>query len=292
VYNAQPVGRLRRISGGVDTRVASSFQGQLLQKQLTGEFGLTTLNLWNFAANTRRPPAAATTSTRPAAASPTRSRCTGGPASTSPHRTTAGSSPPSTAPTASRTAPGPDLALELRLRPVNRLELTLRGDFNATYNRPRWTTTNALDEPVFARAKVNSYTGVLRGTLGILPNLTLQSFNQLYYLSAHHDRLLHPDRAERAAPTDPPPRTTASGRPGPVELHLEHDPALGVPARQLPVRRLHPPHHVQRGRHGRSIPPRRRAAGDLDSDGADEILTLGSGTCPRAAAIQAEALLR
>ena len=103
--------------------------------------------------------------------------------------------------------PGPDLALELRVRPVNRLELTLRGDFNATYNRPRWTMTNQWDEPVFGRAVVNSYTWVLRGTLGILPNLTLQSFNQLYYLSAHHTDFFILTAPSVLVPTDPRPYT-------------------------------------------------------------------------------------
>ena len=137
VYNAQPIGRLRRLVGGVATRVASSFQGQLLQKQLTGEVGLTTLNLWQFGFNTGgHLPQLDIYETR------------GGIAYEVPLHWWTGLDIPS--PDNRRViagfngaygeqngAPSPDLALELRVRPVNRLELTLRGDFNGTYNRPR-----------------------------------------------------------------------------------------------------------------------------------------------------------
>jgi hypothetical protein len=205
VYNAQPVGRLRRIAGGVATRVASSFQGQLLQKQLTGEIELTTLNLWQFSFNTGgHLPQLDLYETR------------GGIPYEVPLHWWTGLdiiSPDNRRVIAAINGaygeqngrPGPDLALELRLRPVNRLELTLRGDFNATFARPRWTMTNDFGEPVFGRARVISYTGLLRGTLGILPNLTLQSFNQLYYLSAHHDQFFILTAPDVLLPTDPRP---------------------------------------------------------------------------------------
>ncbi len=205
VYNAQPLGRLRKLVGGVGTRVASSFQGQLLQKQLTGEIGLTTLNLWQLSFNTGgHLPQLDLYETR------------GGIPYEVPLHWWTGvdvTSPDNRRVIAAfygaygeqNGHPGPDLALELRLRPINRLELTLRGDFNGTYDRPRWTTTNALDEPVFGRARVNSYTGLLRGTLGILPTLTLQSFNQLYYLSAHHDDFFILTAPGVLAPTDAAP---------------------------------------------------------------------------------------
>ena len=205
VYNAQPVGRLRRLAGGLGTRVASSFQGQLLQKQLTGDIGLTTLNLWQFGFNTGgHLPQLDLYETR------------GGMPYQVPLHWWTGldiTSPDNRRVVAAFNGaygeqnghPGPDIALELRVRPVNRLELTLRGDFNATYDRPRWTTTNALDEAVFARARVNSYTGLIRGTLGILPTLTLQSFNQLYYLSAHHTDFFILTAPNVLAPTDAAP---------------------------------------------------------------------------------------
>ncbi len=206
-YNAQPVGRLRRLAGGVATRVASSFQGQLLQKQLTGDIGVTTLNLWQFIFNTGgHLPQLDLYETR------------GGIPYEVPLHWWTGLdvvSPDNRRVIAAFNGaygeqnghPGPDIALELRIRPVDRLELTVRGDFNATYDRPRWTTTNALDEAVFGRARVNSYTGLLRGTLGILPTLTLQSFNQLYYLSAHHTDFFILTAPSVLAPTDAAPYT-------------------------------------------------------------------------------------
>jgi len=205
VYNAQPVGPFRRISGLVDTRLASSFQGDLLQKQMYGEFGLTTLNLWNIAANLGgHLPQYDLYETRGGIPYEVPLHWWSGLDVTSPdnRRVVAAFNG---AYGEQNGRPGPDIALELRVRPVNRLELTLRGDFNATFNRPRWTTTNMFDEPVFGRAKVLSYTGVLRGTLGILPNLTLQSFNQLYYLSAHHDQFYILTAPNVLLPTDPAP---------------------------------------------------------------------------------------
>lgn len=205
VYNAQPVGRVRRLSAAVDTRVASSFQGDLLQKQLFGEFGLTTLSLWEFGANAGgHLPQYDLYETRGGIPYEVPLHWWTGFDVTSPdNRRVVGAF--NSAYGEQNGRPGPDIALELRLRPINRLELTLRGDFNATFNRPRWTTTNALGEPVFGRAKVISYTGVLRGTLGILPNLTLQTFNQLYYLSAHHDEFFILTAPNVLLPTDPTP---------------------------------------------------------------------------------------
>lgn len=205
VYNAQPVGKLRRISGAVDTRVASSFQGDLLQKQMFGELGLTTLSLWEIGANAGgHLPQYDLYETRGGIPYEVPLHWWTGFDVTSPdNRRVVGVL--NTAYGEQNGRPGPDVALELRVRPINRLELTIRGDFNATFNRPRWTTTNAFDEPVFGRAKVISYTGVLRGTLGILPNLTLQSFNQLYYLSAHHDSFFILTAPNVLLPTDPTP---------------------------------------------------------------------------------------
>lgn len=205
VYNAQPVGRLRRIVGGVGTRIASSFQGQLLQKQLTGDIGFTTLKLWQVAASAGgHLPQLDIYETRGGIAYEVPLHWWTGLDIISPdNRRVVGAFYGAYG--EQNGYPSPDIALELRLRPVNRLELTLRGDFNASYNRPRWTMTNQWNEPVFGRAVINSYTGVLRGTLGILPNLTLQSFNQLYYLSAHHNDFFILTSPSVLMPTDPRP---------------------------------------------------------------------------------------
>jgi hypothetical protein len=199
--------RAQASPAAIATRVASSFQGELLQKQLFGEVGADhpqPVELRDF--NTRRPPARSYDlyETRGGIAYEVPLHWWTGLDITSPdNRRVVGAFYGAYGEQNGR--PGPDIALELRLRPINRLELTLRGDFNATFNRPRWTTTNAFGEPVFGRAKDISYTGVLRGTLGILPTLTLQSFNQLYYRSAHHDAFFILTAPNVLLPTDPTP---------------------------------------------------------------------------------------
>lgn len=205
VFNAQPVGKVRKMSLTASTRIASSFQGHLLQKQLQVDTSLTTLGLWGLSLWTGgHLPQLDLYETR------------GGiPYEVPFHWWLGGSfySPDNKRVVAvanwaygeQNGRPGPDYGLELRIRPVNRLELVLRGDVNLSRGRPRWTMTNDLDEAVFGRANVTSYTGVLRGTLGILPNLTLQTFNQLYYLSAHHTDFFILTAPNVLVPTDPTP---------------------------------------------------------------------------------------
>ena len=101
--------------------------------------------------------------------------------------------------------PGPDLGVELRWRPVDRLDLSASVDINTILGRPRWTMTNDAGEAVFGRATLLSYTGVLRGTIGILPTLTLQTFNQLYYSTAHHTEFFILTAPDTLVPTDPAP---------------------------------------------------------------------------------------
>lgn len=101
--------------------------------------------------------------------------------------------------------PGPDAGLEVRLRPIDRLDITASLDVNLVLGRPRWTMTNDLDEPVFGRGQLHSYTAVLRATLGILPTLTLQTYNQLLYSTAHHTEFFILTAPSVLVPTDPTP---------------------------------------------------------------------------------------
>lgn len=205
LYNAQPVGRIRKMAATLSSQVASSYTGLLTQKQLHLDMSLTTLGLWGMSLWTGgHLPQYDLFETR------------GGIPYVVPFHWWLGGS--AYTPDNKRAVavfnwaygeqngrPGPDYGLELRLRPVNRLEMTLRGDVNLSFGRPRWTTTNALGEPVFGRAYVVQYIGVLRGTLGILPNLTLQSFNQLYFLSARHTDFFILTAPDTLVPTDPAP---------------------------------------------------------------------------------------
>lgn len=203
VFNAQPVGNVRRMSATLSSQVASSYQGYLLQKQLQLDLSLNTLKLWGLTLWTGgHLPQYDLFETR------------GGIPYVVPFHWWLGGSAYTPdnkravavfnwAYGAQNGRPGPDYGLELRLRPITRLEMTLRGDLNLSFGRPRWTTTNDLDEAVFGRAYVVQYIGVLRGTLGLLPNLTLQSFNQLYYLSARHTDFFILQAPDVLVPTNP-----------------------------------------------------------------------------------------
>lgn len=207
VFNAQPVGRARKMWATLSSGLATSYTypDKPTRKELHLDLGLTTLGLWGLTLWTGgHLPQYDLFETR------------GGIPYVVPFHWWLGGSAYS--PDNKRAVavfnwaygeqngrPGPDYGLELRLRPVNRLELTLRGDLNLSFGRPRWTTTNALGEPVFGRAYVVSYTGVLRGTLGILPNLTIQTFNQLYFLSARHTDFFILNGPGTLVPTDPGP---------------------------------------------------------------------------------------
>lgn len=205
VFNAQPIGRVRRMAASLSTHVASSYQGLLLQKQGNLDLNLTTLKLWGVSLSAGgHLPQYDLYETR------------GGIPYLVPLHWWIGGN--ALTPDNKRVVavfnwaygeqngrPGPDYGLELRLRPAPRLELTLRGDLNLIFGRPRWTTTNDLGEPVFGRAYVVQSIGVLRGTLGILPNLTLQTFNQLYFLSARHTDFFVLQRPDTLVPTNPAP---------------------------------------------------------------------------------------
>jgi hypothetical protein len=205
VFNAQPIGRIRGLRETVSVDLSNSFEGYNQGRQLNTSTSLTTERLWQFRLDV------------------------GGRLSHYDLYETRGGIPyllpwhwwnvfNISTPNQRRLSatlrgaygeqagkPGPDIGLELRWRPVDRLDLLASFDLNTVLGRPRWTTTNALGEPVFARGTLLSYTGVLRGTLGILPTLTLQSFNQLYYATAHHTDFFILTAPEVLVATDPTP---------------------------------------------------------------------------------------
>ncbi|HEY8377289.1 MAG TPA: DUF5916 domain-containing protein, partial [Nannocystis sp.] len=212
VFNAQPVGRVRRMAANLSTQVATSYglkvpgkQLPLTQKQLHLDLSLTTLGLWGMTLWAGgHLPQYDIYETR------------GGIPYLVPFHWWLGGS--AYTPDNKRAVavfewaygeqngrPGPDYVLELRFRPIERLELTTRGEVHLSVGRPRWTTTSALGEPVFGRARRIEYAGVLRGTLGILPNLTLQTFNQLYFLSARHTEFFILESPDVLVPTNPAP---------------------------------------------------------------------------------------
>ncbi|MCA9690970.1 MAG: DUF5916 domain-containing protein [Nannocystaceae bacterium] len=186
VYNAQPVGKLRRISGSVSTIVQASYRGEVMRKHLHVELGLTTLKQWSlglwFGGHLAQLDLYETRGNIPYEVP--LHWWTGGFASTPDNKRVVG---------LLRWAygeqngyPGPDLGGELRIRPLDRLELTGSFDLNASFRRPRWVTESDAGAPVFARADIVTLTGVLRGTIGVTPTLTIQTYNQLLYSTARH----------------------------------------------------------------------------------------------------------
>ncbi|MCA9716377.1 MAG: carbohydrate binding family 9 domain-containing protein [Myxococcales bacterium] len=192
VFNAQPVGKLRRLVGSVNTRLQSSFRGELMQKQLMTRVAFTTMGQWGLGywAGGHLPQLDLYETRGNIPYEVPLHWYTGGDLNTPDNRRIVG---------VLRWAygeqnglPGPDLGVELRLRPVDRLQLTLSYDLNSSFGRPRWVTEEERGElPVFARGDIITMTTVLRGTIGILPTLTLQTYNQLLYTTARHDEFFY-----------------------------------------------------------------------------------------------------
>ena len=204
-FNAQPIGKVRRMLISPWGELSSSFQGQMQVKQLNTNLEMTTEKFWQARLLVGGHwPQLDLYETR------------GGIAYQIPwHWWLVGST---TTPTNRRIAatlrgaygeqagkPGPDIGLELRWRPIDRLDITGSLDVNLVFGRPRWTMTNDAGEPVFGRGDLFSYTGVIRATLGILPTLTLQTFNQLLYSTAHHTDFFILTAPDTLVPTDPGP---------------------------------------------------------------------------------------
>lgn len=187
VFNAQPIGKVRSISADVDISVASSFAGQITDKSMHTNYTLETLGLWQFRVHAGgHLPQLDLFETR------------GNIAYEVPIHWWFGwrvSSPRSKRVSASIGSnygeqngyPGPDVFVDLFLRPIDRLQLSFNGEWNGSYGRPRWVTEREADEmPIFARANINTIAATIRLTLAITPTLSLTSFNQLYYRTAHH----------------------------------------------------------------------------------------------------------
>lgn len=205
VFNAQPFGKVRTLRAGPDGELSASFEGLMQVKRLNQVFELTTEKFWYSRLLVGGHwPQLDLYETR------------GGiPYEVPRHWYIVGSTSTPTNQRVTATVrgaygeqagkPGPDMGIEFKLRPVDRLEVTASLDINLVFGRPRWTTRSADDEPVFGRGDLFSYTGVLRATLGILPTLTLQTFNQLLYSTAHHTDFFILTDPRTLVPTDPTP---------------------------------------------------------------------------------------
>lgn len=187
VFNAQPIGKIRSLSGNVEVSVASSFAGQLTEKFLMNRYTLETLGLWQFSVfvgghlpqydlfETRgnipfEVPIHWWTGAR--VSSPRNKRVSaslGGNYGEQKGR------------------PGPDVFIDLGIRPIDRLQFAISSQWNGSFGRPRWVAEREADAmPIFGRATIMNVETSLRASLAITPRLSLSSYNQLLHTTAHH----------------------------------------------------------------------------------------------------------
>jgi hypothetical protein len=187
VFNAQPIGKVRSISASAEISVASSFSGQITDKTLNTDWTLETLGLWQFRVFAGgHLPQYDLFETR------------GNIAYEVPFHWWAGwriSTPRSKRVSASvgsnygeqNHRPGPDVFIDLGLRPIDRLQINFSGQWSGSFGRPRWVAEREGDQmPIFGRATIHTINATIRLTLAITPTLSLTSYNQLFYLTAHH----------------------------------------------------------------------------------------------------------
>lgn len=188
VFNAQPVGRVRALAASIDLSLASSFAGQITEKYMATNYTLETLGLWQFRVffgghlpqldlfETRgnipwEVPIHWWTGAR--VSSPRNKRVSASVGSN--YGEQAGK-------------PGPDVFVDLGLRPIDRLQIIFNGQWSGSFRRPRWVAERDADNvPIFARAVIHTINTTIRLTLAITPTLSLTSYNQLFYSIAHHE---------------------------------------------------------------------------------------------------------
>ena len=191
VYNAQPIGNVRSITGSVNVAVASSFAGQLTEKSLDLDWSLETLGLWQFSAFVGgHLPQLDLFETRGNIAYEVPLHWWTGARISSPrNKRVSASIGANYGEQAGK--PGPDAFLDLAFRPVDRLQIIFGGQWSGTFGRPRWVAEREADEtPIFARAAVMTTNANVRLTLALTPTLSLTSYNQLLYSTAHHSEFL------------------------------------------------------------------------------------------------------
>ncbi len=187
VFNAQPIGKIRSISADAGIGMLSSFAGQITEKNLDTNFTLETMGLWQFRVffgghlpqldlfETRgnipyEVPIHWWTGWR--VSTPRSKRVSASLGSNYGEQ---------------NGKPGPDVFFDLFLRPIDRLQISFTGQWSGSFGRPRWVAEREADEmPIFGRGEINTINTTIRLTLGITPTLSLTSYNQLYYLTAHH----------------------------------------------------------------------------------------------------------
>jgi len=206
VFNAQPIGKIRSISAGVNVGVGSSFAGQLTEKSLNVDWTLETLGLWHlrmFAGG--HLPQLDLFETRGNIAWEVPIHWWTGARFSSPRNKRVGASIGANYGEQAG-KPGPDAYVDLNLRPVDRLQVSFGGQWSGSFGRARWVGEREIDNtPIFGRAEILTTNANLRLTLALTPTLSLTSFNQLLYSVAHHSEFLELLAPDVLAPIAPDP---------------------------------------------------------------------------------------
>ncbi|MCA9696895.1 MAG: carbohydrate binding family 9 domain-containing protein, partial [Myxococcales bacterium] len=138
VYNAQPVGKLRELSLSVSTDLAASFSGELTEKSLSTNYALETLGLWRvstfFGGHLPQLDLFETRGNIPYEVP--LHWWTGIRFNTPRNRRVAVNLGGNYGEQNGR--PGPDLEATLFVRPIDRLQLSLNGQWHGSFDRPRW----------------------------------------------------------------------------------------------------------------------------------------------------------
>ncbi len=187
VFNAQPIGKIRTLSASADISLSSSFAGQILEKNLGTDYVLETLGLWRISAFIGgHLPQLDLFETRGNIPYEVPIHWwTGARLSTPRNKRVSGSIGGNYGEQKGR--PGPDLFLDVAIRPIDRLQFALGTSWSGSFGRPRWVAEREIDQaPIFARATIMTFNTSLRATLAITPQVSLTSFNQLFYSTAHH----------------------------------------------------------------------------------------------------------
>jgi hypothetical protein len=186
-FNAQPIGDVRHVGANARFNVTSTFDGLVTDKDLHVHTELTTDRLWSvelFGGGS--PKRMDPYETRGGIPYEIPAHWWGGMWLASPYNRRFHVRLSSTFGVRDG-GPGPDLSVDMTVRPLDRVQIQLGSEINTWFNRPRWVDTDEDDVPVFGRSDVITAQATLRTTLGILPTLTLQSYSHLLCSTAHHD---------------------------------------------------------------------------------------------------------
>jgi hypothetical protein len=206
VYNAQPVGRVRRLRAGADLRVSDSYAAQPTERHLMTRYELETLGLWSFETYVGgHLPQLDLFETRGGipyevpfhwwtgfnAWTPRNRRVSAGLGGNYGEQ---------------NGKPGPDARFSIGVRPLDRLQMSLETELEASWGRPRWVATDPANaDPIFGAASIVETSGVFRSTLGITGRLSITTYNQLLYSTAHHTAFFVLEDPRSLVPTAPDP---------------------------------------------------------------------------------------